>query len=92
MKDKKNYYITTPIYYASGRLTVGHCFSTVLADICARFYRLNGYKVFYATGSDEHGLKIAKVASENNELRLYDRVIVKGKKLYDGKIRVQSRA
>lgn len=66
MKDKKNYYITTPIYYASGRLTVGHCFSTVLADICARFYRLNGYNVFYATGSDEHGLKIAKVASEHN--------------------------
>ncbi len=66
MKNDKNYYITTPIYYASGRLTVGHCFSTVLADICARFYRLNGYNVFYATGSDEHGLKIAKVAKENN--------------------------
>ena len=65
MKNDKNYYITTPIYYASGRLTVGHCFSTVLADICARFYRLNGYNVFYATGSDEHGLKIAKVADEN---------------------------
>ena len=66
MKKDKNYYITTPIYYASGRLTVGHCFSTVLADICARFYRLNGYNVFYATGSDEHGLKIAKVANEHN--------------------------
>ena len=66
MKDNKHYYVTTPIYYASGKLTVGHCFSTVLADICARFYRLNGYKVFYATGSDEHGLKIAKVAKEHN--------------------------
>ena len=66
MKKDKYYYITTPIYYASGKLTVGHCFSTVLADICARFYRLNGYKVFYATGSDEHGLKIAKIASQNN--------------------------
>lgn len=66
MKDNKHYYITTPIYYASGRLTVGHCYSTVLADICARFYRLNGYKVFYATGSDEHGLKIARVAEQNN--------------------------
>jgi len=65
MKDKKNYYVTTPIYYASGHLTVGHCFSTVLADICARFYRLNGYNVFYATGSDEHGLKIARVAEQN---------------------------
>lgn len=66
MKKDKHYYITTPIYYASGKLTVGHCFSTVLADICARFYRLNGYKVLYATGSDEHGLKIAKVAKEHN--------------------------
>lgn len=66
MKKDKHYYISTPIYYASGKLTVGHCFSTVFADICARFYRLNGYKVFYATGSDEHGLKIAKVAKENN--------------------------
>lgn len=66
MKDNKHYYVSTPIYYASGKLTVGHCFSTVIADICARFYRLNGYKVFYATGSDEHGLKIAKVAKEHN--------------------------
>ena len=66
MKEKNNYYITTPIYYASGRLTVGHCYSTVLADICARFYRLNGYNVFYATGSDEHGLKIARIAEQNN--------------------------
>ena len=66
MKDNKHYYVTTPIYYASGKLTVGHCFSTVLADICARFYRLNGYHVFYATGSDEHGLKIARVAEQNN--------------------------
>ena len=64
--EKKNYYITTPIYYASGKLTVGHCFSTILADICARYYRLDGHKVFYATGSDEHGLKIARVAEQNN--------------------------
>ena len=65
MKNDKTYYITTPIYYASGRLTVGHCYSTILADICARYYRLDGYKVFYATGSDEHGLKIARVAEEH---------------------------
>lgn len=64
--EKNTYYITTPIYYASGKLTVGHCFSTVLADICARFNRLDGKKVMYATGSDEHGLKIARVASEHN--------------------------
>lgn len=64
MKDKKNYYITTPIYYASGKLTVGHCYSTTLADICARFHRLNGDRVLFATGSDEHGLKIARVAEK----------------------------
>ena len=64
---KETYYVSTPIYYASGRLTVGHCFSTILADICARFYRLKGHDVFYATGSDEHGLKIARVA-ENNKM------------------------
>ncbi len=62
MDNKKTYYISTPIYYASGSLTVGHCFCTVLTDICARFYRLNGYDVFFATGSDEHGLKIARTA------------------------------
>ena len=66
MKNDKHYYVSTPIYYASGKLTVGHCYSTVLADICARFHRLDGYKVFYATGSDEHGLKIARVAEQNN--------------------------
>lgn len=65
MKDKNNYYISTPIYYASGKLTVGHCYSTVLADICARFHRLEGDNVFFATGSDEHGLKIARVAEQN---------------------------
>ena len=64
MKDKNTYYITTPIYYASGKLTVGHCYSTILADICARFHRLLGDKVFFATGSDEHGLKIARVAEK----------------------------
>lgn len=63
--EKNTYYITTPIYYASGKLTVGHCFSTVLADICARYNRLDGKKVLYVTGSDEHGLKIARVASEH---------------------------
>ena len=62
MKDK--YYITTPIYYASGDLTVGHCFCTVLTDACARYFRLNGDDVFFLTGSDEHGLKIARKAEE----------------------------
>ncbi len=62
--DKKKYYVTTPIYYASGDLTVGHCFCTVLTDAIARFKRLDGYDVMFLTGSDEHGLKIAKKATE----------------------------
>lgn len=62
--NKEKYYITTPIYYASGNLTVGHCFSTVLADACARFKRMQGYDVMFLTGSDEHGLKIARNAEK----------------------------
>ena len=62
--DKKKYYVTTPIYYASGDLHVGHCFCTVLTDAVARFKRLDGYDVMFLTGSDEHGMKIAKKAEE----------------------------
>lgn len=60
----KKYFITTPIYYASGDLTVGHCFCTVLADACARYMRMCGRDVFFLTGSDEHGLKIARNAQK----------------------------
>lgn len=60
--DKKKYYVTTPIYYASGDLHVGHCFCTVITDACARFKRLQGYDVMFLTGSDEHGMKIARSA------------------------------
>ncbi len=62
--DKKKFYVTTPIYYASGDLHVGHCFCTVLTDAVARFRRLDGYDVMFLTGSDEHGMKIAKKAEE----------------------------
>ena len=65
MNDKK-YYITTPIYYASGSLHIGHCNSTVFADICARFKRMQGYDVMFLTGSDEHGLKIVRSAEKEN--------------------------
>lgn len=62
--EKEKYYITTPIYYASGKLHLGHCYTTVLTDACARFQRLNGKDVFFLTGSDEHGLKIARNAEK----------------------------
>ncbi len=54
----EKYYITTPIYYASGTLHLGHCYTTVLADCVARYNRSIGRDVFFLTGSDEHGLKI----------------------------------
>lgn len=62
--NKKTYYITTPIYYPSSNLHIGHTYCTVMADAMARFKRLTGYDVRFLTGTDEHGQKIQKVADE----------------------------
>lgn len=62
---KKPYYITTPIYYPSDKLHIGHSYTTVAADTMARYKRMRGYDVMFLTGTDEHGQKIEKVASEN---------------------------
>lgn len=61
---KEKYYITTPIYYPSSNLHIGHTYCTVMADAMARFKRLAGYDVMFLTGTDEHGQKIQKVAEE----------------------------
>lgn len=61
-KDKGTYYITTPIYYPSSNLHVGHTYCTVMADAMARFKRLCGYDVRFLTGTDEHGQKIETLA------------------------------
>ena len=61
---KKTYYISTPIYYPSANLHIGHTYCTVMADAMARFKRLTGYDVMFLTGTDEHGHKIQKVADE----------------------------
>ena len=63
---KQKYYITTPIYYPSGNWHLGHCYTTVICDAIARFRRMDGYDVFFLTGTDEHGVKIEKRAAENN--------------------------
>lgn len=63
MTDKK-FYITTPIYYPSDKLHIGHAYCTVAADAIARFKRLTGYDTFFLTGTDEHGQKIEKIATE----------------------------
>lgn len=62
--DKKTFYITTPIYYPSDRLHIGHSYTTVAADAMARFKRLTGYDVYFLTGTDEHGQKIERRALE----------------------------
>ena len=64
MHEKKPFYITTPIYYPSAKLHIGHAYCTTIADAIARFHRLEGDDVFFLTGSDEHGLKIQQKAEE----------------------------
>ena len=64
MKDSEKFYITTPIYYASGDLHLGHCCTSVYADSIARWNRMIGKDVFFLTGSDEHGQKVAEKAEK----------------------------
>ncbi|WP_405098210.1 methionine--tRNA ligase [Oceanobacillus sp. FSL H7-0719] len=65
-QKKKTFYITTPIYYPSGKLHIGNAYSTIACDVMARYKRMTGYDVFYLTGSDEHGQKIEQKANELN--------------------------
>lgn len=60
--NKNTFYVTTPIYYPSGKLHIGHTYTTVAADAIARFKRFTGYDVRFLTGTDEHGQKIQKTA------------------------------
>ncbi len=62
--SKPTFYITTPIYYPSDKLHIGHTYCTVAADAMARFKRMMGYDVMFLTGSDEHGQKIEKIAQQ----------------------------
>ena len=57
METKQKYYVTTPIYYPSDKLHIGHTYCTVAADTLARYKRLQGYDVMFLTGTDEHGQK-----------------------------------
>ncbi|MDD4121198.1 MAG: methionine--tRNA ligase [Clostridia bacterium] len=75
------YYITTPIYYSSGNFHLGHCYTTVVCDALARFKRLEGFDVFYLTGTDEHGQKVEQKAKEANKTpkefvdELYEQIV-----------------
>lgn len=80
----KKYYVSTPIYYPSGKFHVGHCYCTVVADTIARYKRLRGYDVFFITGTDEHGQKIEKKAKETSltPKQYVDEIVVDTKDLW----------
>lgn len=82
--SKETFYITTPIYYPSGRLHIGHTYTTVATDAIARFKRFCGYDVRFLTGTDEHGEKIQKKAKEAGmtEMEYLDGMIADIKKLW----------
>ncbi|MGI5912714.1 MAG: methionine--tRNA ligase [Syntrophomonadaceae bacterium] len=85
MSKKDSFYITTPIYYPSDNLHIGHAYTTVAADCLARFKRMQGYDVFYLTGTDEHGQKIEKVAREKGQepLLYVDTIVNNIRKLWE---------
>ena len=84
-EKKGTYYITTPIYYPSADLHIGHTYCTVMADAMARFKRLSGYDVRFQTGTDEHGEKIQKIAQENGVTpqEYVDEVVGRIRRLWD---------
>ncbi|MBR3707523.1 MAG: class I tRNA ligase family protein, partial [Lentisphaeria bacterium] len=64
--DKSSYYVTTPIYYVNDKPHIGHAYTTVLADVLARYHRAKGDDTFFLTGTDEHGQKVQKAADANH--------------------------
>lgn len=86
MKDQeKTFYITTPIYYPSGNLHIGHAYTTVAGDAMARYKRMRGYEVRYLTGTDEHGQKIQRKAEEAGitPIQYVDEIVAGIKELWD---------
>jgi methionyl-tRNA synthetase len=63
----KSFYITTPIYYVNAEPHIGHAYSTIVADVIARFYKLFGFDTFFLTGTDEHGDKVVEAAEKSGE-------------------------
>ncbi len=62
----KTFYVTTPIYYVNAPPHIGHAYTTIVADVMARFYRMLGYDTYFLTGTDEHGDKVAEAAANAN--------------------------
>ena len=67
MMNNDKFYITTPIYYVNDRPHIGHAYTTILADVLARFHRSLGDNTFFLTGTDEHGQKVEKAAAKNGD-------------------------
>ncbi len=82
--SKKTFYITTPIYYVNDVPHIGHAYTTIAADVLARYKRLSGYDVLFSTGTDEHGQKIVRSAEKANltPQELADQVVIKFKDLW----------
>ena len=82
---KPTFYVTTPIYYVNDVPHIGHAYTTVAADVLARYKRMKGFDVFFLTGSDEHGQKVEKAAQTNGEtpLELADRVVKRFQALWE---------
>jgi len=82
---QKTFYVTTPIYYVNDVPHIGHAYTTLAADVIARYKRLMGYEVFFLTGSDEHGQKVEKAATASGEtpLELADRVVKRFQALWE---------
>ncbi len=81
----EKFYITTPIYYPSRKFTLGNCYTTVICDAVARFNKLLGKDVFFMTGTDEHGQKIAQAAKNagKTEMEYLDEIIADAKNLWE---------
>ncbi|MFW6381333.1 MAG: methionine--tRNA ligase [Bacillota bacterium] len=84
LSKDKTFYVTTPIYYPSAKLHIGHAYTTVAADTIAKFKKMQGYDTMFLTGSDEHGQKIARKAEEMGEdTKAYvDRIVATFKELW----------
>ncbi len=84
MSDKKTFYITTPIYYPSDNLHIGHAYTTVAADTMTRYKKMRGFDTYFLTGSDEHGQKIQRraLAAGKSPQEFVDEIICNFKKLW----------
>ncbi len=83
-RKRKTFYVTTPIYYVNDVPHIGHAYTTIAADVLARYKRLTGHEVFFLTGTDEHGQKVEKAAKAEGETpqQLADRVVIRFRSLW----------